>query len=193
MEENITQIYSDIGQWAALGYSPWEKKNSKAGPIIALAFCLESLSRLQCKCGAAQEELGGLADLRREIRHQGCWMDLGLQDTQYWRRGSYAEKDLHKVPGISSSHKLNTRLCMWGQDSRKLRRETCEGDELNTAPGAAQHWESQGLRPASAPREDVSQARTPAYRSAEEKEEWGQNIFLEKTMAKKKLLLLFSC
>ena len=63
---NPSNLGSDIGQQAALGYSPWEKENSKAGPTIALAFCLESLSRLQCKWGAAQADLGELADLRRD-------------------------------------------------------------------------------------------------------------------------------
>ena len=43
------------------------------------------------------------------------------------------------------------------------------------------------------PLRNGSQASTPANRSAEEKEEWGQKSFSEKTMAKKKVLLLFSC
>ena len=49
-------------------------------PHNSPGFRLESLSRLPCKWSAAQADLGGLADLRREIRRQGCCGDLGLQD-----------------------------------------------------------------------------------------------------------------
>ena len=85
---HMKQLFSDVGQQAVLGYGPWEKENSKAGPTIALAFCLEAVSRPLAQERRIQSalalslSLGMEKELRKAETAVNCM-------AEFYRRRSY--------------------------------------------------------------------------------------------------------
>lgn len=108
----------------------WEKGNFKVTFTIAMTFCLKALSRPRCK----QSE-GVLLNWGERLGARAAEV-AGGRRTEYCREGSLHREGAPALfSGVPTSHSLNIKLCLWGQEP--------ESSELNTdSRVAGSHWNS---------------------------------------------------